>query len=273
MMKLFNLYRENGKITDAILIGKNLLNNNPGDTEIFSGYFELLCTLAQNLPSLEERKFYAGQAEIALAFYSENVKLNDVVIGEINRLYEKVNSIMMDIINAEREKADLDYAERVQNNESALNRLLEIKDRLYTSNNKDSFDHILQFIRDIDMVIDKDILTSEQNSLYEALTKEYTDIISGKMRELELKKNVEYNKKAVDSFDRAFKLFKNEESKYRNHTQLFSLVSSNLLAYDLARLFEETKIYYTHVYSYIFNKLDDDGKYALTRFSIESERK
>ena len=51
------------------------------------------------------------------------------------------------------------------------------------------------------------------------------------------------------------------------------LVSSTLFAFDAGRLFNETLIYYNHVYSFIFGKLDDDGKLALTRYSIECERK
>lgn len=90
---------------------------------------------------------------------------------------------------------------------------------------------------------------------------------------MEHKSNIAYNKKAVESYDKAFKMFKNNEGKYKNQTQLFSLVSSTLFAYDVARLFNETLIYYNHIYSYIFGKLDDDGKLALTRFSIECERK
>ena len=93
------------------------------------------------------------------------------------------------------------------------------------------------------------------------------------MRELEHKDNVLYNQKAVDAFASAFKQFKDNEAKYKNHTQLYTLASTTLFAFDAARLFNETLIYYNHVYSYIFSKLDDDGKLALTRYSIECERK
>lgn len=44
-------------------------------------------------------------------------------------------------------------------------------------------------------------------------------------------------------------------------------------SYDAGRLFNETLIFYNHVYSYIFNKLDDNGKLELTKYSIECERK
>lgn len=97
--------------------------------------------------------------------------------------------------------------------------------------------------------------------------------ISAKMRQLEYKDNIDYNKKAVNAYNSAFTSFKNNESRYKDKSQLFGLVSTTLFAYDAGRLFNETLIFYNHVYSYIFSKLDDNGKLELTRYSIECERK
>ena len=108
---------------------------------------------------------------------------------------------------------------------------------------------------------------------YDQLNKSCTDTISAKMRQLEYKDNIDYNKKAVNAYNSAFTSFKNNESRYKDKSQLFSLVSTTLFAYDAGRLFNETLIFYNHVYSYIFNKLDDNGKLELTKYSIECERK
>ena len=102
--------------------------------------------------------------------------------------------------------------------------------------------------------------------------KKILDIISEKMRQMERNKNTDYNKKAVEAFSSAFERFRKDEGKYKNQSQLFSLASTTLFAFDASRLFNETLIYYNHVYSYIFSKLDDAGKLALTRYSIECER-
>ena len=108
---------------------------------------------------------------------------------------------------------------------------------------------------------------------YDQLNKSCTDTISAKMRQLEYKDNIDYNKKAVNAYNSAFTSFKNNESRYKDKSQLFGLVSTTLFAYDAGRLFNETLIFYNHVYSYIFSKLDDNGKLELTRYSIECERK
>ena len=115
-------------------------------------------------------------------------------------------------------------------------------------------------------------MTSEQKKHYNQLNKECTENISAKIHELEYIKNIEYNKNAVNAYNIAFQKFKIDENKYKNQTQLFQLVSSTLFAYEASRLFNETLIFYSHVYSFIFGKLDDEGKFLLTKYSIEWQK-
>ena len=175
--------------------------------------------------------------------------------------------------NSQRQKAEAQQQELAQLNSDALKKLFLLKDKLQGATSQESFDTVLTEIGAVDAEISKDAFTKEQSAIYDSLTKDHTDLISAKMRELEYKRNIVYNKKAADAFERAFKEFRGDENKYKKQTQLFALVSSTLFAFDASRLFNETLIYYNHVYSYIFSKLDDDGKLALTRYSIECERK
>lgn len=80
MNPLFLEYKNGGKIIEALLVGKNMVNRNPGDYECVSAYLELLLMLAEKLPSLNERKTYIGQANIALSLYEENADLNGEMI-------------------------------------------------------------------------------------------------------------------------------------------------------------------------------------------------
>ena len=153
MNPMFNEYKDAGKIQEALLIGRNMVNKAPGDSECVNAYLDFLLMLAEKLPRTDERKSFADQANLVLSFYEEN------------------------------------------------------------------------------------------------------------------------NKKAVNAYNSAFTSFKNNESRYKDKSQLFSLVSTTLFTYDAGRLFNETLIFYNHVYSYIFNKLDDNGKLELTKYSIECERK
>lgn len=273
MLTLFNSYKDAGKISEALLVGRNAFNRNPGNSEVFVAYYSYLCTLAETLPSIADRTRFADQASIALAFYNENVMLTEDCVIEILKHQARLDAIYEEINCTQKAKADKEQQNIEHHNFECLKKLYALKDKLQTATTQEEFDAILIQIGQSDSAIFKDRLTKEQSDSYDALTKDHTDLISSKMRDLEYKRNVAYNKQAADSFAKAFTQFRNNEGKYKNQTQLFSLVSTTLFAFDASRLFNETLIYYNHVYSYIFSKLDDDGKLALTRFSIECERK
>lgn len=159
-------------------------------------------------------------------------------------------------------------------NPLAVHQFMEFNHKRQFKHRKDLAKHrVISFSKEENAEIDHDNLTSEQKTHYDQLNKSCTDTISAKMRQLEYKDNIDYNKKAVNAYNSAFTSFKNNESRYKDKSQLFGLVSTTLFAYDAGRLFNETLIFYNHVYSYIFSKLDDNGKLELTRYSIECERK
>ena len=273
MLKLFLELKAVGKITEATLVGRNLFNRHPGNTEIFNEYYAYLCMLAETLPSIDDKQMFAEQASVALAFYSENVEINENVVSEIAAHQERLTRVLTQI----RAIIDAKEAEAVkaieEKNAGELTKLFTLKNKLYQVATQEEFDALLLEISATDAAIDKEYLTQEQASVYEALTKEHTELISQTMQEIERKKMVAYNKTAADAFAKAFTMFRENENKYKNQTQLYAMASTTLFAFDASKLFNETLIYYNHVYSYIFSKLDDDGKLALTRFSIECERK
>lgn len=272
MMNLFEQFKAENKITDAILVGKNLFNKNPDNYDVFNSYFDFLCYLAEMLPDIEERKMFADQANTALAFYAENAELTKDMVEHIDASETRLNNIVNAIVVAEEAIHEENYNNLVSKNEKILANLLKMKEKLSIAKTQKIFDELLVEVKNIENGMVEDILTEKQKALYDKLTKEYTDTISSKMMDFERDKNIEYNKKAVDSYYNAFERFKNDENKYKKQDQLFELVSNSLFAYDSSKLFNETLIYYNHIYSYIFAKLDDKGKLALTRYSIECEQ-
>ncbi len=273
MLTLFRKFVDEGRITEALMIGQNMLNKAPGERESFESYFSFLCNLAERLPSLDDRVQFFDQANAVLSFFVENTELDEEMIEEIKKYQDRLEMIGM-AIKAEQEKKKADEEkENRRKNDAHLKKLYGLKDILLGAETKEDFDKTLKEIRDVDLLIDKSMLNKKQNDAYDDLAKENTEIMSEKMRELEHKERVNYNKDAAEAFREAFKAFQSNENKYKDQTQLFSLASTTLFAYDAAKMFNETLIYYNHVYSYIFSKLDDDGKLALTRYSIECERK
>ena len=272
MLSLFKQYADSGKIREALMVGQNMINKAPEDKQSFETYFSFLCNLAKSLPALDDRMRYFDQANIVLSFFVENAKLDKETIEEVVMCQNWLEGIRKNIEVDQETRNQKETEETRRKNDAQLKRLYVLKDELCRTKTKEDFDKVLKDIRDVDALIDKSSLTEKQNEAYDDLTKENTEIMNEKMRELEHKDRIDYNKRAAESYRKAFKLFQSNESKYKNQTQLFSLASTTLFAYDASKLFNETLIYYNHVYSYIFAKLDDDGKLALTKFSIECER-
>lgn len=273
MNDLFRKYKDAGQLVNALLVGRNLLNRDPGNREAFAPYFDFLCSLAEGLPALADRQNFAQQASVVLSFYEENTELTEDSVAEIGAWQERLNEVIAAIDSEQAEILHQHQEEIAKQNDDCLKKLFALKDEICQASTQQDFDAAMAKIGALDQKIDQDTLTEDQTRMYERLTKEHTDLIGEKMAQLEHKKNVSYNKQAVEAYQRAFQTFKANESKYKDHTQLYSLAAGTLFAYDAARLFNETLIYYNHVYSYIFSKLDDNGKFALTRYSIECERK
>ena len=182
---------------------------------------------------------------------------------------EDIHKNIQDAVETSNKNAE---EETRRKNDALLKKIYALKDELRGVKTKEDFDRTLKEIRDVDLRMDKSSLTEKQNEAYDDLTKENAEIMSEKMRELEHKDRIDYNRRAAEAYRKALKTFQGNEGAFKNQTQLFSLASTTLFAYDASKLFNETLIYYNHVYSYIFAKLDDDGKLALTKFSIECER-
>lgn len=273
MLELFNKYKKNNEISKAILIINNLFNKNPNNSEIFEEYFNLLYFLAENLPNLAEKKDCINQLEVILSFYSENTELNEDVVSKIDILKQKIENVKKIISDIE-EKEYSKLQKNIQlENRKILEKLFNMKEKILKTNDQKELEEKLLEISKLDEKIDKDLLTELQSQNYDNLTKLYGEIINKKMQEFEYKNNVSYNKSAIQDFEKAFTLFKDNEEKYRNKAQLYGLVSKTLFIYEVSRLFNETLVYYNYVYNYIFNKLDDEGKINLTYFSIENEVK
>lgn len=247
MLSLFNNYADSGKIREALMVGQNMINKAPDDKIAFKSYFLFLCKLAESLPALDERVQFFEQASIVLSFFVENAKLDEETVDEAVMYQNRLEVIRTNIQAAQDTRQKNEEEETHKRNDALLKKLYGLKGKLVSTETKEAFDKTLKEIRDVDLLIDKTSLTEKQNEAYDDLAKENTEIMSEKMRELEHKDRIDYNKRAAESYRKAFTLFQGNEDKYKNQTQLFSLASTNLFAYDASKLFNETLIYYNHV--------------------------
>lgn len=271
-MELFKELQDNN-IWDAQIVGKNLFCKNPDDIFVFSEYFDFCIKVANYPVDIETRSFFINEADLCLTIFTEKVEINRTSLAIIQDKRSILVSTSSEInkILADNERNVLE--ERKSINNDALTALSRLKGRIASSMNQKEFENILSEMSIYENKLDKEILSDNQIALYNNLTREYSTLVSKKMADFAYWGDVKYNKDAAIAFKKAFDLFKNDEKKYKeSDNHLYELVAKYLFAYDAKRLFNETLVYYNHVYTFIFNRLDDDSKYRFTQFSFDTPK-
>jgi hypothetical protein len=247
-----NLVKEN-RIWDAHIVVKNEYSRNLAVIAVFEKYFDFCIKVAGYPIEIENRTFFMSEAQTALTFFSENAEMSEDVLNLILSCREKILETAKQVQEVSEKQKDA-YRKKVQKeNDAALVEFVRLKERVSAAKQQKEFDAVLLDIEKHERKILKDDFNAKQQQLYDKLTKEFSALISSKMAEITRLENAAYNKKAVEDFKAVFHQFKADEPRYANSDQsLFALVNKRLFGYDAARLFNETMIYYSHVYFIYF---------------------
>lgn len=267
---LFKELKAEKNFWDAHTVGKNIFCKFPDNQNIFDEYFCFCCTVASYPIEMETRRFFLKEAELALSIYSERTEMSRDNLKFIEEKRQTLIETSYAINKKIEEDFDKTRSEIIEANNSYLRELVSLKGEFLVCNSQIVFDKLISQMASIEEHFDKDAFTDTQKVQYDSLTREFSNLVSKSMAVITNASEIEYNKKAANSFRKAFELFKNDSDKYTgNERNLYELVAKHLFAYDAKRLFNETLVYYNHVYTYIFNKLSDEGKFRFTQFSFD----
>lgn len=272
-MEDINFFKElktEDNIWDAHIVGKNLFCKFPDNQNIFDEYFGFCCKVTSYPIETETRSFFLKEAELALSIFSERANMSRESLKFIEEKRQTLIETSYAINQKIEEEFDKTRSEIIEANNSYLRELVSLKGEFLICNNQVVFDKLISQMAAIEEHFDKEAFTDTQKVQYDSLTREFSNLVSKSMAVITNNSEIEYNKKAAESFKTAFNLFKNDSDRYTgNERNLYELVARYLFAYDAKRLFNETLVYYNHVYTYIFNKLNDEGKFRFTQFSFD----
>ena len=244
-----------------------MFNKSPGDRECFEPYFLLLAELASE-GETDQRSSFLQQAMAAIAAFSESTDLTKEAVEYI-REKEALMEDTYNKIEAEKERLKRGFIkEKIQFNDDALSLIEKLLSQLNSVNSDGEFEKIIKKLGDVDSSIDKEYLSERQLTKYSELTRTSSSLVSGKMAFFENERNKEYNLKAIEAYEKVFNMFKDNEI-LDSHKEIIK----NLFVFDASRLYNETLVYYNHVYNYILSKLSDDDKFLLTKYAILSEKR
>lgn len=267
MIDIFNEYCDAGKIKQALIVGHNMVNQNPGNKEFFEGYFRYLISLV-NKQEIENAKAFLGQATSSLAFFSENVVMDKEMVEFILEKEDELNNSSKSIYEKEENMKKEAIKKEVIYNNDALSLLEQLLNKMIKCTNENDFNECLNNLGKIDQSINRDRLSRAQEEKYVELTKKCSDIVSEKTTYFKSIENREYNMRAVEAYENVFKMFKNGQV-IESHKDCIK----SLFMFDMSRLYNETIVYYNHVYNYVLGKLSDEEKFLMTKYAIMCEKK
>lgn len=272
MNELVEKLKNKENFVDAYLVLKNLLCRDIDNPILFKEYIDLTLEIASYQIEFSERKQYINEANSALVIFSESAKIDEQILQLIKDSKSRIEKSYQTILAEEQESLQAEESIIIDENTKHLNELSKIYIEIQESKTQKEFDASLEKIESVENSLKKDFFTSTQQNTYETLTKQYSKGIGSKMEAINRNELLDYNKKAVKSFNDVFTAFRNEPTKYKNESNLKAIMTSKFFSFDSSMLFNETLVFYNHVYSVIFQEVNDSLKYKLTEWALNTTK-
>lgn len=272
MSKFVEKLKNDGSFADAYLVAKNLLSKDISNIQLFQEYIDLALEFATYEITFDERKAYLEDSSSALTLFSETATIDEDCLILIKETKNRIIKSFQTVFDAEAAFLDEYQKEIIAQNTKLLGKLSDIYKELTLVDSQDEFDKILSSVSSIEEQLNKKVFTANQEQSYTTLTKGYSEAISAKMEELNKKSLLSYNKKAVKCFNDVLSAFKNDPSKYKNESNLKALMTTKFFAFDTSKMFNESLIFYNHVYSVVFQDATDKLKYKLTEWALNTQK-
>lgn len=261
---------KNENMFDAYLVIKNQLNRDIANKEVFEKFIDTGVILSGYDVEFDYRRQIVSEMQSALQMFAESTYIDESILKFIKDTQSRLYNCYKCIDKDEKTFTEKLLFEKESINRETLAKLKEIRKNLEKAINQERFEKLLATVAEIEAQIDKDAFTPEQEKSYESLTKAFSSTISKKMEQLNRDELLEYNKNAVRQFKDVFDTFKNKKSEYKQRYNLKNLLTTKFFVYDTSKLFNETLIYYNNVYNMIFQEVNDELKFAITEWALNT---
>ena len=270
MSEYVNKLKSEGNFIDAYLVAKNILSRNIGDVSAFNDFINIALEISAYDIIFDERKQYVSDATTALAMFSESVDIDENTIELIKNTRGRINGAAQAIITAEQNHFDAITRKVQDENTEHLKKLGDIYNEIQSAKTQKEFDSALSRVAEEEALLNKAAFSAAQEKTYEKLTRQYSQVISRQMEVINKNELLSYNKRAVSCFNDVFMAFKKEPSKYKDESTLKNLMTTKFFAFDSSKLFNESLVFYNHVYSLVFQESSDALKFKLTEWALNT---
>ena len=264
---------ESNKTEEAVIIGSNLLNQNPKNVDFFKRFFNWICDMAKNSGDLLTKEGYYGLANDACSSFTLLMELTPENIKLVAECRKKLNDVQRDRFEAQM-KIENENRERIlEHNKELLERIKKEENAIDQCVTTDDLETRSKNIVNMDREFNREFLPYIQDE-YDDLMKEVSDKISERSITLTKQINLEINQEAVETYKSILSEFHKNESIYTKKDAAingFYKTIDQALIYSENELFPETMAYYSYVYNYILSALQEKQKYELTLHMIKAK--
>lgn len=249
---------------------KNQFGHNPDDVDTFTAYFNF-CIESGKKAAGDDYVEWFQEADTILDIFSEKVELKEDIFNFIMDCRNKLDSEIRTIFEKEDSELEALVQETRQKNTAILQNLSTTKNEIAKTSNRSNFNEYITVIEECEANLQKDYFSEEQKIEYNALVKEYSEVVSSAMSRITHNEDVQYNKNAARSFKEAYDHFKADKKGQKTVDAEFkNFYGRKLFGFDTNRLFPETQQYFNLVYASILGNLKEgEDQYQFTVMSIK----
>lgn len=258
---------------DAVTLIASIYHAHPNNLQYLKDYVIISEKLVGDISNVEYKKLISD-LDLCIDKYRSQVKLNRLKLSELKELELKVQNLKdvfyrEDLRNIEKQKDEIKLK-----NADILNLLSERLISIDSVATEDEFNLILNSVRTAEVNLDVTSMSDEERIAYDTLIDNYANKIqqlTDKFNQIALK---EYNLMAIESLHEVYEEFiKNKRKIIKHFAQFKPFLVEKFLSIDVNKLYREANEYYNYVYSYIFNRLDNDDKYTISKLVLEVNKK
>jgi len=256
---------------EALLVAESGFKKFPDKYILFENYIDCLVKQTNSSEDIVKRKETVNSCYEAIKNYSVNLKAKDFDI--ITPYIEKIKKLEYKVKLFEESSKEGKLKELKNINEDALLKLAQIQKKIESSEDENVISSLMDNASDNENKLSIELLDKHQKEKYNELKNNFEELANKKGQIIRLKKYKDYNEKTINSLKKLLDIFSENEKKYSDKESEFPMILKKYIGnINTNYLNPETLTYMNFVYGYIFENVDDDSKYIITKIMNDTEK-
>ncbi len=258
-------------IEESLIVAESGFKKFPDKFVLFENYIDCLVKQINNSKDISKRRELINSCYNAIKNYSFYLKVKDFDV--ITPYIEKIKKLEHKIDLFEKSAKEGKLKDLREMNEDTLLKLAQIQKKIEDSEDENVISSLMDNASENESKLSLELLDKNQREKYSDLKNKFEDLANKKGQIIRMKKYRDYNEKVINSLKKLLDLFSENEKKYSDKESEFPMILKRYIGgTNTNYLNPEILTYMNFVYGYIFENVDDDSKYIITKIMNDTEK-